>query len=218
MADRRSYAGPHEATDVQIAGGIFATILRSDIGDELVERYGYTLDSNADPADGLIFAHRSVVVSDHLAAAMPVEVFPRVGGEVSDDDAIDDPASNPVTSLAVALADAGEPPAPSVREVFERQRDERVAELDAELARLDADAAKRDEAAAAIRDRLDNGITVPGEDEDSGEGRTVAVDRPLNDDERAEDEAQLQTFDNDAARDAKRRGELDAQKAALLNG
>lgn len=197
MPENRQYAGVHDAVSIQIADGLFATVLNREVDDEHVERLGFTLDADTDPARGLIFARRTVTVSDHLARALPADEFPRVGGTADDDNVIDDPASNPVTSRAVRDAELGSDPLPTPEEAHERDMREALAGYENRLRELDVLKAERDARIEPLAARED--------DDNSGE--------PLS----ASEAEELKNLRADARRDDAIRDEIEGE-VSRING
>lgn len=105
MAENVQYAGPHDAADLQIADGVYVTVLNREVTDEQAHTLGYALDADEAVKLGRPFVRRTITVSDELASLLTgvyanadgelVETWPRAGGTASDDKIVDDPSSNP---------------------------------------------------------------------------------------------------------------------------
>lgn len=134
MSENRTYAGPHDAADLLIGDGLYATVLNRDVSDEQAEALGYNLDPDA--TDGR-FARRTITVSDELGARLNDDEWPKVGGAPGDP--VDVPDSHP--ALRDIELDTGETVTPA-------ELDERVrVATEADEAELRADAAAGDDTA-----------------------------------------------------------------------
>lgn len=195
MAKNRQYAGPHEAADLQVADGLYVTVLNQEITDEQALTLGYTLD--AEDGSGLIFARRTITVSDELDALLGEhEDWPRTGGTASDDKIVDDPSSNPSTAQTYVLIDGTEVTGPELNE--------RVA--------IEADAQEAVERVAATADVTPN--DVKGQ-RDAIERRIVEIDNRTAELNAAADAENID--DDDAASIVAELDELAAERTSLVN-